>query len=435
MLAHYSFSFFLKHSRRGATSRYVYFRVIVEGIAREMSTRQKCPESLWDQKRGRSTGRDASSASLNQFLELLEAKVQHLKNELFFAGERLTPDKVIDHLLGKDGSHTGVLAEFRLHNDRLLALVGKGHYALGTHTRFAISLKHLSDFISATYHCDDYAFRDLDFQFILDYEFYLKAKKGISNNTALKYITNFRKIVLIALDKGYLKINPFQRFRARRTKLHKQPLSAMELLRLESQPFANRRLERIRDIFVFQCYTGLAYADAFNLKRDDLRIERDGTLWISGYRQKTGAVINVPLLPKAVDILQRYREHPLCLKRNSVLPVTSNQKMNVYLKEIGDICNIRDTLNTHKARRTFASTITLANGVPIHVVKEMMGHRTVQQTEVYIVTEQQAIGREMQQLRDRLELQAPPPGVDLEAIARMERELSELKARIRAAHY
>jgi integrase len=109
--------------------------------------------------------------------------------------------------------------------------------------------------------------------------------------------------------------------------------------------------------------------------------------------------------------------------------------MNVYLKEIGDICNIRDTLNTHKARRTFASTITLANGVPIHVVKEMMGHRTVQQTEVYIVTEQQAIGREMQQLRDRLELQAPPPGVDLEAIARMERELSELKARISAAHY
>ena len=157
----------------------------------------------------------------------------------------------------------------------------------------------------------------------------------------------------------------------------------------------------MRDIFVFQCYTGLAYIDALNLKSQDIKSGIDGEKWIISQRQKTKKEINIPLLPKALEIIERYQDHPICKKRDSVLPVNSNQKMNAYLKEISDLCDV-DSLNTHKARRTFASTVTLGNDVPIHVVKEMLGHHSVQQTEVYAITEQQAVGREMQKLKKRL---------------------------------
>tara|TARA_Y100000815_G_scaffold275756_1_gene316968 strand:- start:41110 stop:41964 length:855 start_codon:yes stop_codon:yes gene_type:complete len=248
---------------------------------------------------------------------------------------------------------------------------------------------------------DKYEFRDLSYEFITDYEHYLKTVKNIGNNTALRYITNFKKIVFIAIDKEIISFNPFRSYKTRKIKVLKKPLSRQHQESLENYRFTNVRLARVRDVFIFQCYTGLAYIDAFNLKPKDIRIGIDGEKWIISERQKTKKEITIPLLPQALEIIERYKEHPICKKRGSLLPVNSNQKMNAYLKEISDLCDI-DTLNTHKARRTFASTVTLANDVPIHVVKEMLGHHSVQQTEEYAVTEQQAIGREMLKLKGRL---------------------------------
>ncbi|HAK27852.1 MAG TPA: recombinase, partial [Sphingobacterium sp.] len=136
--------------------------------------------------------------------------------------------------------------------------------------------------------------------------------------------------------------------------------------------------------------------------RDEIKKGVDGELWIMSARQKTGTGTNIPLLPKAIQIIEKYRDNPECLKRGTVLPVTSNQKMNAYLKEIGDLCGISSTLNTHKARRTFGSTVTLNNDVPINVVKEMLGHRSIKQTEEYAMTEQRTIGREMSELKNKL---------------------------------
>jgi integrase len=186
---------------------------------------------------------------------------------------------------------------------------------------------------------------------------------------------------------------------------------------------------------VFQCYTGLAYIDAFNLKKSDIKLGIDGEMWIISERQKTGGTINVPLLPKAKAVMERYKDHPICLQRESVLPVTSNQKMNEYLKEVATLCGIESTLNTHKARRTFGSTVTLNNNVPIHVVKELLGHQSVKQTEEYAITEQQSVGREMKQLQLRLndkETTAEPPSLDI--ISKMQQEIQELKELLALSH-
>lgn len=170
---------------------------------------------------------------------------------------------------------------------------------------------------------------------------------------------------------------------------------------MENKNLENKRLEVIRDVFVFQCYKGRAYIDVFQ-KIEEIKTGIDGNLWIMTQRQKTGSETNVPLLPKALEIIEKYKEDEDCKKLGTVLPVRSNQKMNAYLKEIVVMCGISSLLNTHKARRTFASTVTLNNGVSIHVVRQMLGHRSVKQTEEYALTEQYMVGKEMKKLENSL---------------------------------
>lgn len=332
----------------------------------------------------------------------------------------------MDYMQGKSISRVKVLEEFDNHNKEILALVPT-EYAMGTYERFVTARSHVKDFIAFKYNGADVEFRELNFEFIKDYELYLKAVRKISNNTALKYIANFKKIVLRAIDKDIITADPFKKFKSRKTKILKKPLDRNELASLEQHIFSVDRLAAVRDIFIFQCYTGLAYIDAFNLKKSDIRMGVDGELWIITQRQKTDSPINIPLLPQALRIVERYKDHPLCQQRGAVLPVVSNQKMNAYLKEIADICGFQSPLNTHKARRTFGSTVTLNNNVPIHVVKEMLGHSSVKQTEEYAITEQQSVGREMKQLQERLREKNPREDNE-SVIVKMQQEINELKA-------
>ncbi|GGF22763.1 site-specific integrase [Flavobacterium limi] len=421
-------TFFLKSSANGANERFIYLRITVNGVPKETSTKRKWSINRWEQKTGRATGNKEDAKTLNFFLYSLEMKIRKFAEQLIEKQESLNSVKLINFILGKTKLRTTVLQEFQNHNDQMLALVKKGEYAIGTHGRFEISKKHVKDFMLFKYNVEDMDFNDLNFEFVKDYEFYLKTVKNNSNNTALKYITNFKKIVLIALDKELLSADPFKRFKSRKTKVPKKPLTGFELSLLEKHKFSTARLGVVRDVFVFQCYTGLAYIDVFKLKKSDIKEGVDGEQWILAERQKTGSPINIPLLPKASEIVERYKNHPLCIERDSVLPVSSNQKMNEYLKEIADLCGITSALNTHKARRTFGSTITLNNNVPIHVVKEMLGHQSVSQTEEYALTEQISIGREMQGLKQRLaDKENTSSELALKTIEKMEKELLEMK--------
>lgn len=428
LAASFGMTFFLKTPRKENDSRIIYLRITVDGITKETSTKHRWDAERWDQKKERAIGNKEDARTTNFFLEAIEMKVQQYRNELMYGGQPISSEKLMDHVLGRNASRATIVQEFQLHNDQLLALVERGEYAIGTHVRFEIAKKHVKEYVRYKYNVEDMEFRDLNFEFVKDYEFYLKTVKKISHNTALKYITNFKKIVLLAIDKEIISTDPFRRFKAKKVKVHKKPLTSQELALLENHSFSIPRLNTVRDIFVFQCYTGLAYIDAFNLKKSDIMPGVDGEMWIISERQKTGGSISIPLLPKAIEILERYREHPICLQRNSVLPVASNQKMNEYLKEIGTLCGITSSLNTHRARRTFGSTVTLNNDVPIHVVKELLGHQSVKQTEEYAITEQRSVGREMLQLQQRLRSKGAPPEHTLpDALSRMQQEIQELR--------
>lgn len=419
--------FFLKIPRNESKIRNVYLRITIDGIRKETSTKRKWESSRWDQKSERAIGTKEDAKSLNFFLDALTLKINEIKTEMMYSGKIITAEKIMDHVLGKVQSKVKVLEEFQKHNDQMTALLGKG-YARGTLQRFTITKNHLAAFIKFKFKKDDMDFADLNLEFVKDFEFYLRTVRDCSNNTTLKYIANFKKIVIRAIDKEIILKDPFKNFKGRKTKLVKKPLSTQELYELERHYFTTDRLNVVRDVFVFQCYTGLAYIDAYQLRRADIKDGIDGNLWIMSERQKTNSTTNVPLLPQALKIIEKYKDHPLCVQRGTVLPVSSNQKMNEYLKEIAILCGFPFTLNTHMARRTFGSTVTLNNNVPINVVKELLGHASVKQTEAYAITEQATIGREMSLLNKKLNKTTPKMSrSDLAVLRRLEKEIQAIK--------
>lgn len=420
----FGLNFFMKPSRKGNMG-YIYLRVTVDGVRKETSTKRMWDAQRWDPKTERATGNKEDARTLNHFLDAMVTRINQFKMDLMYTEKTISAQRIIDFILGRVTSRALLLEEFKAHNAEVLALVPKD-YAMATYKRYETARSHVTDFIKHKYRSEDIEFRDLDYDFVSSYEFYLKTVRNCVNNSALKYIACLKKIITRAMDKSIITQDPFRAFKRRLTKTNKKPLTSRELSILEQQTFQVKRLEVIRDIFIFQCYTGLAYIDAYQLRKSDIRVGIDGEQWIISERQKTGSVTNIPLLPKALELIEKYRNHPLCLQRESVLPVTSNQKMNAYLKEIADVCGLECELNTHKARRTFGSTVTLNNDVPMHVVKEMLGHSSIRQTESYAITQELTIGREMKQLKGRLIKK--PYAIPTDELATLQRLEEEIKA-------
>lgn len=397
----YGLTFFLKSSKN-KTMRHVYLRITVDGIPKETSTKRKWYPDRWDQKECKAVGTKEDAKTLNLFLESLTTKINNHRTELMNNAIPITSVDLINFVNGKYKARNKVLEEFQEHNDEISKLVTTGEYSKGTHERYITARSHVEEFIQYKYAKNDLEFSALNYEFVKDYDLYLKTVRKCSNNTSLKYISNFKKIVLRAVAKEIIPKDPFKLFVSKKTKIKKKPLTSVELRRIEEKEFSSERLYVVRDIFIFQCYTGLCYIDAFQLKWEDIKEGDDGIMWIMSNRQKSKSDTDIPLLPKALEIMAKYKNDPTCLKKGTVLPGRSNQKMNEYLKEIAVLCELNTTLNTHKARRTFASTVTLNNGVSIHVVKEMLGHYSVKQTEEYAITEQASIAREMKELESKL---------------------------------
>jgi len=171
---------------------------------------------------------------------------------------------------------------------------------------------------------------------------------------------------------------------------------------MADKTFATDRLKQVRDIFLFSCYTGLAYSDIHKLKRSEITTGVDGDKWIFTRRQKTDSPTRLPILPAGMSILEKYAAHPVCLRKDRVLPVLSNQKMNAYLKEIADCCGITKRLTFHIARHTFATTVTLGNGLPIKTVSKMLGHNNLKTTQHYAKVLDRKVSEDMQVLKEKL---------------------------------
>ena len=249
--------------------------------------------------------------------------------------------------------------------------------------RYETSLKHTKDFLLWKYNLTDINIEKIDYAFIMEYEFYLRSERKCANNTAVKYIKNFHKIINQCLANGWLSKDPFVNYKAKIKEVIREFLTEKEVEEIINKEFVSQRLELVRDIFVFSCFTGLAYIDVKQLTKDNISLGIDGDKWIFKNRQKTDTASKIPLLPMAQEVIDKYANHPVCKNENRLLPILTNQKMNAYLKEIADVCGIKKELTFHIARHTFATTVTLSNGVPIETVSKMLGHTNLKTTQHY----------------------------------------------------
>jgi integrase len=200
---------------------------------------------------------------------------------------------------------------------------------------------------------------------------------------------------------GWITQNPFDSYKLSFRKVDRGFLTEKELQTIETKELGIERLQTVRDVFVFGCYTGLSYIDAINLRTDEINVGIDGQYWIFSKRQKTDTKLRIPLLPKALGIFEKYRKHPKSISRDKVFPLISNQKLNSYLKEIADLCGIKKNLTFHLARHTFATTVTLSNGVPIETVSQVLGHKSISTTQIYAKVLEKKISEDMGQLRKK----------------------------------
>jgi site-specific recombinase XerD len=280
-------------------------------------------------------------------------------------------------------------------------LVAKGIYKKSTLIKYKTTEKHLLEFIQWRNNGCDILLIDLSYEFANSFQYYLQAEKGLSINSSGKMIKNLKKVIRDCVDKNWMQRDPFWNYKVKHVDPRIPFLTTEELQALEKKEITIKRLDTIRDIFLFACYTGFAYADVATLTHAHLKNGVDGNKWLIKPRQKTGISEIVPLLPPALKILDKYADHSPNGKRNTLLPIPSNQKVNAYLKELADICGITTKITFHIARHTFATTITLQNGVPIDSVSKMLGHRSIKTTQIYAKVNDIKISNNTKQLYEK----------------------------------
>ena len=372
----------------------ICMRITVNKRVAEVMIKRSIPVDLWNQKKECSKGKDRVATELNHYINTVRAKILHIHRELEIDNKTITADIIKDCFYGRDKVQRSLLEVYAEHNEKCRALIGK-EYTESTVTKFDTSINRLKEYIRSCYHRDDMMLAELDGQFIRDFDFWLKTDKHCQNNSALKHLKNLKKVVRIALANDWIKKDPFYGIHFKQEEVNVEFLSREELDILINKEFTIKRLEQVRDIFVFCCFTALAFVDVQQLSREHLIKDNNGALWIRKARQKTNQMCNIPVLSIPQRILRKYEDNAECIKKGVLLPVISNQRMNAYLKEIADLCGIAKRLTTHVARHTSATVVFLANDVSMENVSKILGHSNIRMTQHYARVLDSSIMRDM----------------------------------------
>ncbi len=378
----------------------IYLRITINGERLEITTGKYSEKSKWLPSAGKIKGSSEETRLINSYLDILRNKVYETEKWMVNNNLEINAQTFKNKFLGVEERQRKLMVIFEDHNKRMKELIGK-EFAINTYKKYETALSHTKDFLKYQYNLNDISIKQVDIAFINDFDFYLRNTKNCNNNSTIKYIRNFGKIVKQCYVNGWIEKDPFLNYKGKVKEIERTYLSEDEIESLLNKEFKIKRLELVRDMFIFSCFTGLAYIDVFNLTKSNIVIGIDGEKWISTHRQKTESASKIPILPITQMIIDKYENHPLCINENRLIPILSNQKMNAYLKELADICEIDKELTFHIARHTFATTVTLTNGVPIESVSKMLGHKNLRTTQHYAKVLDRKVSEDMKILKDK----------------------------------
>jgi len=366
-------------------------RITINGVRSQFSSKLLVNPDQWDSKKEQAKGQLAEARNLNRLLENIRSTLTVNYNKQIAIDGHVTPERLKNIFLGQDEPEHTIISFFDRYNNQYKLKVGTTS-THKTYTRYLLTRERLAEFMKQRYNLSDMLVKEITVSFVDEFYLYIRNNTECNNNSALKFLQRFRTILYFVKSLGINFTDPFCNFRFRYDKVNRGYLDQDELDILYTKKFPSARLSQVRDIFVFSCYTGLAYIDIFELTEDKIRRAFDGYLWIMTKRQKTDVNTNVRLLDIPLEILEKYKGKQ---KNGKVLPVISNQKINDYLEEIGDICGIEKKFTFHVARHTFASTVALGNDVPMESVQCMLGHANIKTTQIYAHVIDRKLSRDM----------------------------------------
>lgn len=385
------------HVNKDGTSA-IMIRITVDGEMEQLSSKLYVDPKLWDTRAGRAIGRSAKILELNSRLNDIQVILKDHYYDIQRRHGYVTAEMVRNAYMGITQREESLLKLYEQHLEDTKKLVGLSK-ADPTYRKYERMYRRVVEFMKKKYNITDIPLREIKYQFIVDLEFFLRTEYKYSQNTTYKCMKFFKQVINKAIRAGMITVDPFNGYKISIERVDRGFLTEDDLTKMMSKTFASKRLEQVRDIFIFACFTGLAYIDLANLRVDNIQKMFDGRLWIVTHRQKTNTKVTVPLLPPAIKILKKYEGE---FVDGKILPIITNQKMNCYLKEIAEICGIEKNLTFHLARHTFATTMTLGKGVPIETVSKMLGHTNVQTTQIYARITNDKISKDMNWLSQNL---------------------------------
>lgn len=399
----FSLSFWISATRAINSNVSVYARITVNGKRANISLKRKVKISEWDSSRGRARGTKQESRLLNRYLDLVKNRIYEAHDQLVKERVFICAQSIKARFLGEDKEEYTLLTLVDYHNTQMSESL-----SYGTLKNYFTTQKYIKEFINGKRRTQDIYLEQLTYRFLVDFEKFLRLyvpedhQKPMGNNTVMKHIQRLRKMVTLAYKMEWIDKDPFIKFKPTYIKNEREFLNEQELYSIIEKQFEIERLELVKDLFVFSCYTGLSYIDVMNLNEDNIAIGIDGGHWIITNRQKTHNKVKIPILPVAEKLIHKYRWHIKTKKTKTLFPNMSNQKLNTYLKEIADVVGIKKNLTFHIARHTFATTVTLSNGVPIETVSKLLGHSKIATTQIYAKVIERKVSEDFFKLKQRL---------------------------------
>ncbi|NAY91367.1 tyrosine-type recombinase/integrase [Muricauda sp. JGD-17] len=402
----FSILFWLYSSRSKNGKAPIYARISVNGKKLSISLKRRIQIDEWDSTKQRVKNSSIHAKSTNQYLDEFYSGLFHAFQELRIEGKHITPQSVKARFMDEEveNQHFTMRDLVSYHNSNMFPKLHGN-----TSRLYLTSQKYIFLFLKEKLKKEDIRLDELNYKFILDFENFLHKhkpnhyQKQIGNNAVMKHVQRLRKMVSLAYRLEWIDKDPFRQFKQRLTPTNREYLGSEELKAIENLELDCKRLKTVRDLFVFSCYTGVCYTDLMLLTEDNVVMGIDKKYWIITKRQKTHNPVKIPLLKKALDLIELYKEDTRSIINNTLFPRISNQKMNAYLKEIASEAKIKKNLTFHMARHTFATTVTLTNGVPIETISKMLGHRKLTTTQIYAKVLERKVGEDMEILRSKLE--------------------------------
>lgn len=393
-------TFYLKKNETRADGTVpVLGRIRIGSSMVQFSAKVNVSEKLWDVKSGRAKGKSKAATNVNAELDNLCVAIHSAYKDLQLKSDNVLATDVKNAFQGIATEQDTLIKHYEYLNEKFYKNVGVNR-SVDTYKRYCVALNHLKKFLHKKYKVRDMAFQALNSTFVKSFDLYLRADLGFSNHTIVNIMARLHLVIKSAMDNGLIRQDPFIDYEYISQPLVARCLSEEEFNLILKTPLPKDNMNLVRDVFIFSCMTGLAFSDLRNLTPEHLKQAEDGVWWIHTARKKTGTPCHIPLMELPLQLIKKYKG---ISDKGRLFPMLSCSKTNINLKKIAKICGIERCLTFHQARHTYASLITLSQGVPMDTVRELLGHRDWRSTRIYAHLTQEKIGDDMVNLQSKIE--------------------------------